>query len=115
MRQGGTGAGDKRAKVLPACRAFLFLPSSGEPWGRSCLGWCCSACPALTLGKMPKAASCSLHPKQLLVPCILKPVVSRDLPGVVGPEATVGDQAAVLRAVQDQHVCLSITPLTSCC
>lgn len=25
---GGIGAGDKRAKVLPACRAFLSLPGS---------------------------------------------------------------------------------------
>lgn len=30
---GGIGAGDKRAKVLPASRAFLSLPSSGEPGG----------------------------------------------------------------------------------
>lgn len=82
---GGIGAGDKRAKVLPASRAFLSLPSSGEPGGgaggrKSCLGWRCRACPALTLGKKKlKAAPCSLHPQT---------GGTEDLPGVEGPEAT---------------------------
>lgn len=78
---GGIGAGDKRAKVLPASRAFLSLPSSGEPGGEEELsGLALPGLPGTYSGKKKlKAAPCSLHPQA---------GGTEDFPGAAGPEAT---------------------------
>lgn len=60
---GGTGAGDKTAKVLPASTAFLSLPSSGSP-GAELSGLLLLGLPSTCSGKMMlKASACSPHPQ----------------------------------------------------